>query len=131
VEKNIIRNPWGRQDWKQVFGNRTLWGIYIGQFCVNATLWFFLTWFPTYLVQYRGLSFLKTGFLASIPFLSACAGLLLSGFLSDHLIKKIVTCRKAPIIFGLLLSGSVVGANYKRHDPVIFYMSLAFGAGIA
>ena len=127
---------WGRQDWKQVFGNRTLWGIYIGQFCVNATLWFFLTWFPTYLVQYRGLSFLKTGFLASIPFLSACAGLLLSGFLSDHLIKKgrsVDFSRKAPIIFGLLLSGSIVGANYTNDMVlVIFYMSLAFfGAGIA
>src|SRR5687768_9749979 len=77
------RSAWRPEDWKQVFSNRTLWGIYIGQFCVNATLWFFLTWFPTYLVKYRGLSFLKTGFLASIPFLSACAGLLLSGFLSD------------------------------------------------
>jgi len=134
---NTDKKPaWGRQDWKQVFGNRTLWGIYIGQFCVNATLWFFLTWFPTYLVQYRGLSFLKTGFLASIPFLSACAGLLLSGFLSDYLIKKgksVSLSRKAPIIFGLLLSGSIVGANYTNDMIlVIFYMSLAFfGAGIA
>jgi len=69
------KTTWRRQDWKQIFSNRTLWGIYIGQFCVNATLWFFLTWFPTYLVQYRGLSFIKSGFLASIPFLSACGGL--------------------------------------------------------
>jgi len=127
---------WRGEDWKQVFGNRTLWGIYIGQFCINATLWFFLTWFPTYLVQYRGLSFLKTGFLASIPFLSACAGLLLSGFLSDHLIKKgrsVNFSRKAPIIFGLLLSGSIVGANYTNNMTlVIFYMSFAFfGAGLA
>jgi ACS family D-galactonate transporter-like MFS transporter len=127
---------WRREDWKQVFSNRTLWGIYIGQFCVNATLWFFLTWFPTYLVQYRGLSFLKTGYLASIPFLSACAGLLLSGFLSDHLIKKgksISMARKAPIIFGLLLSGCIVGANYTNDTTmVIFFMSLAFfGAGMA
>lgn len=130
------KTPWRREDWKQVFSNRTLWGIYIGQFCVNATLWFFLTWFPTYLVQYRGLSFLKTGYLASIPFLSACAGLLLSGFLSDHLIKKgrsVSMARKAPIIFGLLLSGCIVGANYTNDTTmVIFFMSLAFfGAGMA
>jgi ACS family D-galactonate transporter-like MFS transporter len=127
---------WRPEDWKQVFSNRTLWGIYIAQFCVNATLWFFLTWFPTYLVQYRGLSFLKTGYLASIPFLSACAGLLLSGFLSDYLIKKgrsISMARKTPIIFGLLLSGCIVGANYTNDTTlVIFFMSLAFfGAGMA
>jgi ACS family D-galactonate transporter-like MFS transporter len=129
-------SAWRPDDWKQVFSNRTLWGIYIGQFCVNATLWFFLTWFPTYLVQYRGLSFLKTGFLASIPFLSACAGLLLSGFVSDYLIKKgrsVSMARKTPIIFGLLLSGCIVGANYTDDTTlVIFFMSLAFfGAGMA
>ncbi len=127
---------WRAADWSQVFGSRTLWGIYIAQFCVNATLWFFLTWFPTYLVQYRGLSFLKTGWLASIPFLSACAGLLLSGFLSDYLItkgKSISMARKTPIIFGLLLSGCIVGANYTDNTTlVIFFMSLAFfGAGMA
>jgi ACS family D-galactonate transporter-like MFS transporter len=123
-------------DWKQVFSNRTLWGIYIGQFAVNATLWFFLTWFPTYLVQYRGLSFIKSGFLASVPFLAACAGLLTSGFLSDYLIrqgKSVSLARKTPIIFGLLLSGSIVGANYTDDTFfVIFFMALAFfGAGIA
>jgi ACS family D-galactonate transporter-like MFS transporter len=130
------QHRWRSQDWKQVFGSRTLWGIYIGQFCINATLWFFLTWFPTYLVQYRGLSFLKTGFLASIPFLSACAGLLLSGFLSDRLVKKgksVNLARKAPVILGLFLSGSIVGANYTDNiTAVIFFMSFAFfSAGIA
>ncbi|MEO5600562.1 MAG: MFS transporter [Cyclobacteriaceae bacterium] len=131
------KNPaWRWDDWKQVFNNRTLWGIYIGQFAVNATLWFFLTWFPTYLVQYRGLSFIKSGYLASVPFLAACAGLLLSGFLSDYLIRKgksIGVARKTPIIFGLLISGSIVGANYTNNTTfIIFFMALAFfGAGMA
>lgn len=136
-EQNAGKKPaWRAEDWKQVFGNRTLWGIYIAQFCVNAIMWFFLTWFLPYLVQYRGLSFIKTGFLASIPFLSACAGLLLSGFLSDYLITKgrsISMARKTPIIFGLLLSSCIVGANYTDNTTlVIFFMSLAFfGAGMA
>ncbi len=127
---------WAKEDWQQVFGSRTLWGIYIAQFCVNATLWFFLTWFPTYLVQYRGLSFIKTGFLASIPFLAACAGLLLSGFVSDYMIQKgksVGVARKMPIIAGLIISGFIIGANYTENTAlVIFFMSLAFfGAGMA
>lgn len=136
-ENNAGKKPtWRAEDWKQVLGNRTLWGIYIAQFCVNAIMWFFLTWFLPYLVQYRGLSFIKTGFLASIPFLSACAGLLLSGFLSDYLIRKgksISMARKTPIIFGLLLSTCIIGANYTDNTTlVIFFMSLAFfGAGMA
>ncbi len=76
------------QDFKQAFMYRKLWGLYIGQFCLGATTIFFLTWFPTYLVEFRGLDFLKSGFLASIPFLAAFAGVLLSGFTSDFLIKK-------------------------------------------
>lgn len=129
-------SAWQRSDWKLVFSNRTLWGVYIGQFCVNATLWFFLTWFPTYLVQYRGLSFIKSGYLASIPFLSACAGLLLSGFISDYLVSKgrsVGQARKTPIILGLIISGSIIGANYVDDTVlVIGFMSLAFfGAGMA
>jgi ACS family D-galactonate transporter-like MFS transporter len=123
-------------DWKQVFTSKTLWGIYVAQFAVNAILWFFLTWFPTYLVQYRGLSFIKSGYLASIPFLAACAGLLLSGFLSDHFAKRgtsVSLARKVPIIIGMLLSVSIVGANYTDNTFfIIFFMALSFfGAGMA
>ncbi len=66
----IVRTKFSNNQFKQVFGYRKLWGIYLGQFAINSTLWFFLTWFPTYLVKYRGFSFLKTGFLASAPFLA-------------------------------------------------------------
>lgn len=121
---------------KQVFIHRKLWGIYIGQFAVNSTLWFFLTWFPTYLVEYRGLDFLQSGFLASAPFLAAFAGVLCSGFFSDFLIKKGISAgvaRKAPVITGLLLSVSIVGANYVDSTAlIIFFMAAAFfGNGLA
>ncbi|MBC8152343.1 MAG: MFS transporter [Bacteroidetes bacterium] len=127
---------WQWANLQQVFSSRTLWGVYIGQFAVNATLWFFLTWFPTYLVKYRGLDFIKSGYLASVPFLAACAGLLLSGFVSDRLVKNgtsVTVARKAPIIIGLLLSVSIIGANYTNDTAlIIFFMALAFfGSGMA
>jgi ACS family D-galactonate transporter-like MFS transporter len=121
---------------KEVFIHRKLWGIYIGQFCATSTMWFFLTWFPTYLVKYRGMDFLKSGFLASFPFLAAFAGVLLSGFLSDYLIKRGVSvnvARKTPIIVGLILSISIVGANYVDNAAlIILFMTIAFfGNGLA
>ena len=48
---------------------------------------FFLTWFPTYLVTYRHLDFIKAGFLASLPFLAAFVGVLCSGLASDALVR--------------------------------------------
>ncbi|GAB3253725.1 MFS transporter [Larkinella harenae] len=127
---------WSWANIKLVFSGRTLWGVYVAQFAVNATLWFFLTWFPTYLVKYRGLDFIKSGYLASIPFLAACAGVLLSGFLSDNLVKRgwnVSAARKTPIIVGLILSVSIVGANYTNDTAfIIFFMAFSFfGAGMA
>ncbi len=123
-------------DLVEVFKHRKLWGIYIGQFCLGATVVFFLTWFPTYLVKYRGLDFLKSGFLASIPFLAAFAGILLSGFTSDWLVKKGYSneiARKGPIVTGMLLSTCIIGANYTDNTFwIITFLAIAFfGNGLA
>lgn len=121
---------------KSVVKYKKLWGIYIGQFAVNSTLWFFLTWFPTYLVKYRGLNFIKSGYLSSLPYLAAFLGVLLSGFISDNMLKKGVNvsfARKLPIIFGLCLSMFILGANYTNSTMlIIVFMTIAFfGNGLA
>lgn len=123
-------------DLRIVLTQRKLWGIYLGQFCLNSTLWFFLTWFPTYLVKYRGMDFIKSGLLASLPFLAAFVGVLCSGFFSDWLIRRGHTvgfARKLPIIAGLLISTSIIGANFVDSTPlVIAFLALAFfGNGLA
>jgi len=128
--------PFNWTDLGTVLSQRKLWGIYLGQFCLNSTLWFFLTWFPTYLVKYRGMDFIKSGLLASLPFLAAFVGVLCSGFFSDWLIRRGATigfARKLPIIGGLLISTSIIGANFVESTPwVIAFLALAFfGNGLA
>lgn len=130
------KSKFGPKDFGAVLKSKKLWGIYIGQFAVTSTLWFFLTWFPTYLVEYRGIDFGESGFLAALPFLAAFIGVLSSGFLSDFLVKKGVSdsvARKAPVITGLLLATSIVGANYVESTSlVIMFMCIAFfGNGFA
>jgi MFS transporter, ACS family, D-galactonate transporter len=123
-------------DLRLVLSRRKLWGIYLGQFAVNSTLWFFLTWFPTYLVKYRHLDFIQAGFYASLPFLAAFCGVLASGLLSDSLLRRgcsVTIARKVPVISGLLLCTSVVGANYVSHPPlIILFLTIAgFGNGFS
>ncbi|MGX5856554.1 MFS transporter [Dyadobacter jiangsuensis] len=123
-------------DLREAFVHRKLWGIYLGQFCLGSLFIFFLTWFPTYLVEFRGLDFIKSGFLASIPFLLAFVGVLLSGFLSDFFVRKGYSrelSRKVPVLVGMLLSVSIIGANYTNDTFwVIFFLSLAFlGYGLS
>ncbi|QCX37601.1 MFS transporter [Aureibaculum algae] len=123
-------------DFFEAFKHKKLWGIYIGQFCMGSMSIFFLTWFPTYLVEYRGLDFIKSGFLASIPFLAAFCGVLLAGFSSDYLIKKGRTAefsRKAPVLIGLSLSTLIIGANFTDSTFfIILFLTIAFfGNGLA
>ncbi|ANE76931.1 MFS transporter [Dickeya solani] len=134
IEKKA-RTPLTAADWKLVF-NRKLVGVYIGQFAVTSTLWFFLTWFPNYLTQEKHISTLTAGFMTTVPFLAAFVGVLLSGFVADRLVrsgKSIGLARKTPIICGLLISTCIMGANYTN-DPVwiMALMALAFfGNGFA
>ncbi|MFC9765837.1 MFS transporter [Rhodococcus jostii] len=125
-----------RNDVATVLGRRKLWGIYLGQFCLTSTLWFFLTWFPTYLVEYRNMDYIKSGFLASLPFVAALVGVLFSGVFSDFLLRKGVSlgvARKGPIIVGLLLTVAMIGANFTDSTAmVIVFLSIAFfGNGLA
>lgn len=123
-------------DLKEAFMHKKLWGVYLGQFCLGSLFIFFLTWFPTYLIKYRGLDFIKSGFLASVPFIAAFIGVLLSGFTSDFLVRKAYSnevARKAPILIGMILSIAIVGANYTDSTfLIIMFLSIAFlGNGLA
>ena len=132
----VVKPPFRRQDLVRVLSSRKLWGLYIGQYCMTTTTSFFLTWFPTYLVQARGIAFVKAGFLASLPFLGAFVGVLCSGVLSDLMLRRgasLSVARKVPIITGTLVSTSIIGANYVNEPSLIIaFMALAFfGVGLA
>lgn len=115
---------------KQLLTNRMLLGVYLGQYCITCLTYFFLTWFPVYLVQERGMSILKAGFIASLPAIFGFIGGLLGGILSDHLLRRgnsVTLSRKIPIIAGLLMSTSMVVCNYVEADwMVVLFMTLAF-----
>jgi ACS family D-galactonate transporter-like MFS transporter len=128
--------PVSLADLRSVLVHRSLWGIYIGQFALNAVPWFFLTWFPVYLVRERHIDLLHAGYFASLPFFAAFLGVNSSGLLSDLLLRRgfsISAARKTPIIAGMLLSTSVVAANYVSSPKwAVFFMATSFfGNGFA
>jgi ACS family glucarate transporter-like MFS transporter len=125
-------------DWndiKQLLGSRMLLGIYIAQHCINVITYFFLTWFPVYLVKERGMSILNAGFVASLPALCGFIGGVLGGVISDALFRRtgsLTLARKAPIIGGMLLSMTIIACNYVGSQAlVVAVMALAFfGKGV-
>ncbi len=125
-------------NWAQVFSllrQRTFLGTCIGQYAISTLTYFFLTWFPVYLVQQRGMSILNAGFVASVPALCGFAGGVFGGFLSDALFKRGVSLtwsRKIPIVAGLLMSTAMILCNYvEAHWLIVLIMAIAFlGKGI-
>ena len=67
----------------ELLQQRMLLGIFLGQYCINVLTWFFLTWFPIYLVRERGMSILQVGFVAVLPALCGFIGGILGGWISD------------------------------------------------
>ena len=120
---------------KELLGNRMLLGVYIGQYCITTLTYFFLTWFPVYLVQERGMSILKAGFIASLPAICGFLGGIVGGWVSDRLARRgysLSISRKVPIVIGMLMSMSMIACNYIATDMlVVAVMSLAFfGKGV-
>jgi len=120
---------------RQLMSNRMLLGVYLAQYCINVLTYFFLTWFPIYLVQARGMTILQAGLTASLPAICGFTGGVLGGVFSDTLIRRghsLTIARKVPIVGGMLLSVCIIGCNYVTTDwVVVALMSLAFfGKGI-
>jgi ACS family glucarate transporter-like MFS transporter len=121
---------------KQLLTNRMLVGVYIGQYCINVLTYFFVTWFPIYLVQQRGMSILQAGFAAAAPALCGFVGGVLGGYCSDRLLKRtgsLTIARKTPLLIGMLLASSIITCVYiEQQWLVVTVMAIAFfGKGIA
>ncbi|MDF1897226.1 MFS transporter [Rahnella contaminans] len=120
---------------KQLITSRMLVGIYLGQYCISVLTFFFITWFPFYLAQEKGLNIKTVGLISAIPAICGFLGGLTGGVISDIIMKKtnsLSISRKTPIVFGMLLSMSMVLCNYVDSIYlIVFFMALAFfGKGI-
>lgn len=121
---------------KPLLANRMMLGIYIGQYSINVLTYFFVTWFPIYLVKERGLSITQAGFAAALPAICGFGGGLVGGVISDRILKRsgsLDQARKMPLVFGMVLASSILGCVWlDSQAAVLGVMALAFfGKGVA
>jgi MFS family permease len=91
--------------WRSLFGHRTVWSMMIGFFCVNFCAYFFITWFPFYLVKTYHLSMLRFGFIGMVPGIASMLGGWTGGLVSDALVRNgvnLTRARKICLVGGLL-----------------------------
>ncbi|WP_133651107.1 MFS transporter [Paraburkholderia flava] len=140
-ERDVVPEPRTRQagdaTWASLFRHRTMWGMMLGFFCLNFVIYFFITWFPSYLVQTRGFSLKSLGTLGMVPALISIPGGWLGGYVSDALYRRgwsLTASRKTCMVGGMLMS-SVITLSAFTSDVYLMlaffgiaYGSLAFAA---
>jgi ACS family D-galactonate transporter-like MFS transporter len=121
--------------WPQVsrlLRERQVWALGLGKFATMSSLYFLLTWFPTYLVRERGLTSLKAGAATSLPYIAATLGVLLGGMWSDWLLRRgadISAARKIPIVTGFLGASCIILVNYVEGSALaLTILTLAYFA---
>jgi sugar phosphate permease len=75
--------PWGT-----LFRSPNMWAIMCAYFTYVYCLWIFLSWLPSYLVEYRHFSLVKVGIFASLPLWAGVVGDTVGGVAVDWLLVK-------------------------------------------
>jgi sugar phosphate permease len=92
--------PWGT-----LLRSPNMWAIMCAYFTYVYCLWIFLSWLPSYLVEYRHFTLLKVGLLASLPLWAGVVGDTVGGWATDWLLVKTGNtklARRLVAIVGLL-----------------------------
>lgn len=95
--------------------HRTVLGIFLGYFAYDYVWFVYVTWLPSYLILARQFTTKEMGFYSSVPYLIMMVVILISGALSDYIIRRgrserIV--RKWFIAVGMLIACLIVPAGF-------------------
>lgn len=99
-------------------------------FCYNYILFFFLSWFPSYLVQAHGLNIKEMSLTTIIPWIVGFVGLAIGGFVSDKILQitgKVLLSRKIVLVTCLLAAAICVGfaGTVSSVVPAVALMSVS------
>jgi ACS family D-galactonate transporter-like MFS transporter len=118
--------------WADLFRYRSIWGLMIGLFCLNFAIYFFITWFPSYLLQARGFSLASLGTLGMVPALMAILGNWLGGYVSDRLLRagwSPTKARKTCLVGGMMVASSIGASAFVDSTMTCLALfSLAYAA---
>jgi ACS family glucarate transporter-like MFS transporter len=116
----------------QLLRYRTVWAMMLGFFCVNFMVTFFLTWFPSYLVDERGFDLLKLGLFGAIPPIAAILGSWIGGLTGDYLLARgwsVTRARKTCLVTGMLLCSVIsFAAVAPQAWQALTLMSISYAA---
>src|SRR6202163_3749745 len=85
-QANVAKRP--KVPWSILLKHGNMWAVMCAYAAYIYSLWFFLSWLPSYLVDYRKFTLIKTGLFASLPLMAGVVGDAFGGWLTDKLLVK-------------------------------------------
>ena len=86
--------------WRTLFTSRTVWCLCGQYFACSYCFYFFITWFPTYLLKQHGFDMKQSALLAGTPLMVGAFGSFVSGWISPHLSRWLGDVGRARRIIG-------------------------------
>ncbi len=114
--------------WRAILRLPTLWYASLAWACYNYCIFFYFTWFPTYLADHLHIAKAAIGWVASLPLLAGVAGDVLGGIFTDLILKRTGRLRLARAVIAapaMALSGVALVLAAMAHDPVVIVFWLA------
>lgn len=110
-----------------IFRNKNTWLLAIAYFFFLCTFYGLLTWLPSYLAKARGISLIKMGFVAGLPFLALGMSQPFGGWISDKWLRG---RRKTIIILATLSAAPALYAVISSTDDTMVIIALILAGGI-
>jgi MFS family permease len=73
--------------WRAVFRHQTLWVLAALMICASFNAYLYISWYPTYLQNARGVGQIRAGWLASLVLAGSATGMLAGGILADWITR--------------------------------------------
>jgi MFS family permease len=120
----------GNVPWKTLVTSRSVWLLWLQYFLLAYPWYFYITWLPTYLQEFRQLDQEKSALLAGLPLLFGGFGSLFCGLLSSYvttLTRSVRATRRLLGSFGFLAASLllILSINIPNATAAMLVMGLA------
>jgi sugar phosphate permease len=90
-----------KMSFSELLRHRALWQLFFIYMTWDVTWWGFQAWLPSYLLNVRGFTLVRTGAVAALPFAAGFLGVLLAAYVSDR------TRRRKSVLVAVLLGNAL------------------------
>jgi ACS family glucarate transporter-like MFS transporter len=117
--------------WKAIFTSPNVWRLGAAGFCFGYAIYMYQSWFYLYLINVRGFSEIRGGFLTAGPFIGVTIFSPLGGWISDALVRRRgrTSGRRTGAIFGFVSSAICIAAGASTTHPYLAVALLSLGDG--